>query len=83
MLGIRPDDLYAAESIDEKGAVKALVSVVQPIGNQVYLDVVIGDHNVIASVSPQTRVRAHEEIILKARLENLHFFDPVSEKAIY
>ncbi len=83
ILGIRPDDLYAAESIDEKGAVKAVVSVVQPIGNQVYLDVVIGDHNVIASVSPQTRVRAHEEIILKARLENLHFFEPVSEKAIY
>jgi ABC-type sugar transport system ATPase subunit len=59
------------------------VSVVQPVGNQIYLDVTIGDHDLIASVSAQTHVRSRQEIILKARLENLHFFDPVSEKAIY
>jgi len=82
ILGIRPDDLSAAGSMEEKGAMKAAVSVVQPVGNQIYLDVTIGRHNLIASVSAQTRVRSRQKIILKARLENLHFFDPVSEKAI-
>jgi multiple sugar transport system ATP-binding protein len=83
ILGIRPDDLSAAASMEEKGAMKADVSVVQPVGNQIYLDVTIGPHNLIASVNAQTRVKPHQEIILKARLENLHFFDPVSEQAIY
>ncbi|MBW1781004.1 MAG: sn-glycerol-3-phosphate ABC transporter ATP-binding protein UgpC [Deltaproteobacteria bacterium] len=83
MLGIRPDDLSAAGSMEEEGTMKASVSVVQPVGNQIYLDVTIGDHDLIASVSAQTHVRSRQEIILKARLENLHFFDPVSEKAIY
>jgi multiple sugar transport system ATP-binding protein len=83
ILGIRPDDLSAAASMEERGAMKASVSVVQPVGNQIYLDVTIGEHNLIASVNAQTRVRPHQEIILSARLENLHFFDPVSEKAMY
>jgi len=82
-LGIRPDDLSAADSMDERGTMKASVSVVQPVGNQIYLDVTIGDNDLIASVSAQTRVTPRQEIILKARLGNLHFFDPVSDKAIY
>ena len=82
ILGIRPDDLSAAGSMEESGAMKAGVVVVQPVGNQIYLDVKIGSHDLIASVNAQTRVKPHQEIILKAQLENLHFFDTVSEKAI-
>ena len=61
---------------------KAKVEVVQPVGSQIYLDVKVGDHALLASVDAQARVKARQEIILKAQLENLHFFDPVSEKAI-
>jgi len=81
-LGIRPDDLSAAGSMEEQGTIRAAVVVVQPVGSQIYLDVKIGSNNLIASVNAQTRVKAHQEIILKAQLENLHFFDTVSEKAI-
>jgi multiple sugar transport system ATP-binding protein len=82
ILGIRPDDLSAAMSMEEKGTMKASVEVVQPVGSQIYLDVKVGDNALLASVNAQTRVKSRQEIILKARLENLHFFDPVSEKAI-
>ena len=82
ILGIRPDDLSEAMSMEEKGTMKAAVEVVQPVGSQIYLDVKVGDNALLASVNAQTRVKSRQEIILKARLENLHFFDPVSEKAI-
>ena len=83
LLGIRPDDFSTASSVEEKGTMKASVAVVQPVGSQIYLDVKIGGNDIIASVDARTRVRARQEIILKAQLENLHFFDTVSEKAIH
>jgi multiple sugar transport system ATP-binding protein len=82
ILGIRPDDLSTGRSMEEPGRMRAEIVVVQPVGNQIYLQARIGDHDLIASVDAQSRVRAHTEIILTARLENLHFFDPESEKAI-
>ncbi len=82
ILGIRPDDLSTGRSVGEPGSMRAEIAVVQPVGSQVYLQARIGDHDLIASVDAQSQVRAHTEIILKARLENLHFFDPESEKAI-
>ncbi len=82
LLGVRPDDLSAAGSLEEKGTLKAKVLVVQPVGSQIYLDVKIGRHNLLASVDARTRVKPHQEIILKANLENLHFFDPETESAI-
>lgn len=82
ILGIRPEDLSASESLEEKGAMNARVVVVQPVGSQIFLDVKVGDHDLLASVSAQTRTRPRQDIVLKARLENLHFFDPVTEKAI-
>ena len=82
ILGIRPDDLSTSTSLEERGTMTAEVVVVQPVGSQIYLDVRVGDNDLIASVDAQTQVRPHTEIILKARLENLHFFDPGTEKAI-
>lgn len=82
ILGIRPDDLSAGKSLQEKGAMEATVLVVQPVGSQIYLDVKIGNHNFLASVGAQTNVKSHQKFILKAQLKNLQFFDPVSEKAI-
>ncbi len=82
ILGIRPDDLPAAESLEEKGTMKAVVLVVQPVGSQIYLDVKVGDHNLLASVDARTQVKPRQEIILKSNLENFHFFDPETESAL-
>jgi multiple sugar transport system ATP-binding protein len=82
ILGIRPDDLSKSKNAEEKGTMTAGVLVVQPVGSQIYLEVKVGENDMIASVDAQTQVKAHTEIILKARLENLHFFDPTTGKAI-
>lgn len=82
ILGIRPEDLSAANSTQEKATMNAKVVVVQPVGSQIFLGVKVGELDLLTSVSAQTKVKPHQEIVLKAQVENLHFFDPVSEKAI-
>ena len=82
VLGVRPEDLSAADSLEEKGTLQAVVLVVQPVGSHIFLDVTVGGHNLLASVDARTRAKPHQEITLKANLENLHFFDPETELAI-
>jgi multiple sugar transport system ATP-binding protein len=81
-LGIRPQDLSKASSPVEGETFKALVEIIEPIGNEIYLDVKAGRDSLIASVDPKTKVDLHEEILLQANLENIHLFDAGSEKAL-
>lgn len=82
ILGIRPDDLSEAGSRESPGIVKATVLVVQPVGSQIFLEVKAGGHDLLAAVDSGSRVRPQEKVLLEARLQNLHFFDPHTEKAI-
>jgi multiple sugar transport system ATP-binding protein len=82
LMGLRPDDLPAGGYQEEKETIKAWVLVVQPVGNQIFLDVKVGSHNVLAAVDAQTEIKPHQEIFLKPNLKNLHFFDPETEQAI-
>ncbi len=82
ILGIRPEDLSESDTPEGLDTFKAFVDVVQPVGNQIYIDAKVGKHELLASITPQSHVKAKEEILLKARIENLHFFDPKSEEAI-
>jgi multiple sugar transport system ATP-binding protein len=81
-LGIRPQDLSKAPSPVEGETFKALVEIIEPIGNEIYLDVKAGRDSLIASVDPKTKVNLHEEILLQANLENIHLFDAQSERAL-
>jgi len=82
ILGIRPNDFTAVASSEEKGALSAVVEVVQPVGTEIYLDVKVGNHALFASVDAETPVKPNQKIVLQARLEKLHFFDRQSEEAI-
>jgi len=81
-LGIRPQDLSKASSPIEGETFKAHVEIIEPIGNEIYLDVKAGRDSLIASVDPKTKVTPHEEILLQANRENLHLFDIGDEKAL-
>ena len=82
ILGVRPEDLSEGGENRGAGTLKAHVEVVQPVGNQIYVDVKVGAHNLLAAVPPQSLVKTMEEIALNPRLGNLHYFDPKSELAI-
>ncbi len=81
-LGIRPQDLSKAPSPVEGETFKALIEIIEPVGNEIYLDVKAGRDSLIASVDPKTKVNLHVEIMLQANLENIHLFDTQSEKAL-
>ena len=58
------------------------MEIIEPIGNEIYLDVKAGRDSLIASVDPKTKVNLHEEILLQANLENIQLFNVEDEKTL-
>ncbi len=82
-LGVRPEDIREVTPDDPKNyRVDAVVEVVEPLGNEILLDLRLGGHPMVARVPPTSRVRLHEQIPLTLNPERLHFFDTQSEQAI-
>jgi len=83
VLGVRPEALRVASGADPaEYAFDTAVEVVEPLGNEILLDVRAGAHAMVARVDPATRVKVHEKVRLAFDPERLHFFDPGSEAAI-
>jgi multiple sugar transport system ATP-binding protein len=83
VLGVRPEALRVAGGADPaEYAFDSVVEVVEPLGNEILLDVRAGAHAMVARVDPATRVKVHEKVRLAFDPERLHFFDPGSEAAI-
>src|SRR3989454_22366 len=83
VLGVRPEALRVASGADPaECAFDTAVEVVEPLGNEILLDVRAGAHAMVARVDPATRVKVHEKVRLAFDPERLHFFDPGSEAAI-
>ena len=82
-LGVRPEDLRESKGDDPKAyRIDAVVEVVEPLGNEILLDVKVGPHPLVARVPPTSRVRLHEQIPLTLNADRLHFFDTQTEQAI-
>jgi multiple sugar transport system ATP-binding protein len=83
-LGVRPEDIAEADGdASLKGyRFDALVEVVEPLGNEILLDVRVGKSSIVARVPPTSRVRMHEQVQLVMNPERLHFFDTQTEQAI-
>lgn len=82
-MGLRPEDVHETTPQDAANSVfDAKVEVVEPIGHEIYLDVTVGNSEIIARVSPDTPVKVGQTIKLAASLDKLHAFDPQTERAI-
>jgi multiple sugar transport system ATP-binding protein len=82
-LGVRPEDIREAAGDESKQyRMDAVVEVVEPLGNEILLDVRVGRHPLVARVPPTSRVRIHEQIPLALNPERMHFFDVQTEQAI-
>ncbi|HSU64842.1 MAG TPA: sn-glycerol-3-phosphate ABC transporter ATP-binding protein UgpC [Burkholderiales bacterium] len=83
VLGVRPEALRIAGGADSaEYAFDSVVEVVEPLGNEILLDVRAGANAMVARVDPATRVKVHEKVRLAFDPERLHFFDPGSGAAI-
>jgi multiple sugar transport system ATP-binding protein len=82
-LGVRPEALRLANGADPSDyAFDSTVEVVEPLGNEILLDVRAGSHLMVARVDPATRVKVHDAVRLSVDPERLHFFDAKTEAAI-
>src|SRR5262245_15162349 len=83
ILGVRPEDIREATSGDPASyRLDAVVEVVEPLGNEILLDVRVGKNPLVARVPPTSRVKIHEQIPLAFNPDRLHFFDTQTEQAI-
>ena len=85
LFGIRPEDIYDklfVQYAPPENTVTANVEVVEPIGSEVYLHLLVGSHTVIARVGGHERPRAGQDMDLVFDMAKAHFFDPQTEEAI-
>jgi multiple sugar transport system ATP-binding protein len=83
VVGIRPEDLLTVadrEGVDER--FRAHVDVVEPVGNEVFLNMRHAGDELVSRVPPHTTVQPGSEISLGFHAERLHFFDPESTARI-
>jgi multiple sugar transport system ATP-binding protein len=82
-LGVRPEALRVARGSDPADYVfDAVTDVVEPLGNEILLNVRAGPNAMVARVDPATRLKVDEPVRLAFDPERLHFFDPASEATI-
>ena len=85
VMGIRPEDLHDANFVPpniHSGLIDAQVDVTELMGNEVYLHLITGKQAFVARVDPRTKAHIGGRTQLAANLDNVHFFDKETEKAL-
>jgi multiple sugar transport system ATP-binding protein len=81
VMGIRPEDIYHAQGPYLPPAVSALpaaIDAVEPMGNETYIYVNAGGHDLVARVAPHPVVHPDTQVEFALDTAKLHFFDSTS-----
>jgi multiple sugar transport system ATP-binding protein len=79
-VGIRPENLQPGTA--GPGSFEAVVEVVEPVGNEVFLNLRYGAHPLVARVAPSAMPAIGDRLALTVASDRLHFFDPESGKRL-
>lgn len=85
IFGIRPEDIFAAQYAAPgivPAPIKAEVDVSELMGNEIFLYLLTGKKQFIARVDPRTHVRPGETLDMVINMDNMHLFDPQTEKTL-
>jgi multiple sugar transport system ATP-binding protein len=85
IFGIRPEDVHAAQYQSpgiSPSPMTAEVDVTELMGNEIYLYLLAGKKQFIARVDPRTQARPGEQIDLVINMDQMHLFDPQTEKTL-
>jgi multiple sugar transport system ATP-binding protein len=83
VVGIRPEDFKLVSEHVAGKTIRASVEVVEPIGNETYVNASAADIPLIAAVGRKSRVDPHSTITLNPNPENIHLFDIQTEASIF
>jgi multiple sugar transport system ATP-binding protein len=85
ILGIRPehilDPMFAAPGLTA-ARVQSRVDVIEPMGNEIFLYMVAGEHSFIARVDPRTRAHTGDHLEVAFNLSQIHLFDRETQSVI-
>jgi multiple sugar transport system ATP-binding protein len=82
VVGIRPEDLKVTGEHSPGKTIQGTVEVVEPIGNETYVDFNAGSFSLIAAVGRKSQIKAHSNLVVEPSMDNLHLFDVENGKAI-
>lgn len=76
VMGVRPQDIIVyKDATKKKGLIKAVLDVVEPLGDTIILDLKIGDYMVKAVVSPDFKAEVGDDLWLEIPPNKIHIFD--------
>lgn len=76
IVGLRPEDLRPLASDDVFATLEARLEVLEPVGNEVFLNLRHGDRALVARTPPGIACALGETVRLGITAQHLHFFDP-------
>jgi multiple sugar transport system ATP-binding protein len=82
IVGIRPEDFKQAAEHRPGKTIPVTVEVVEPIGNETYVNVAAGNVTLTAAVGRRTVIKPHSSLNLVPIFDNMHLFDIRSQKSI-
>jgi multiple sugar transport system ATP-binding protein len=85
IFGIRPENIFAAQYTAPgitPSEMEAEVDVTELMGNEIFLYLLSGKKQFIARVDPRTQTRSGDQICLVVDMDNMHIFDPQTEKTL-
>jgi len=85
VFGIRPEDIHT-KGFEAPGIVPAPITaevdVSELMGNEIFLYLLSGKKQFIARVDPRTHARVGETLDMMVNMDNMHLFDPQTEKTL-
>jgi len=79
-VGIRPESLQPGAA--GPGGFEAVVEVVEPVGNEVFLNLRYATHPLVARVAPSAMPAIGDRLAMTLASDRLHFFDPESGRRL-
>jgi multiple sugar transport system ATP-binding protein len=83
LVGMRPEDVQLFASAPGPEAVPARVSVVEPLGSEIIVDLTIGPDLIKAVVPPSQRLGEGQNVWAKFDMQKVHIFDPDSGARLF
>ncbi|MCO6449530.1 MAG: ABC transporter ATP-binding protein [Caldilineales bacterium] len=83
LLGVRPEDIGVHLEKPNETAFPAIVSVVEPLGEETILDLELGDDIIKATIPPTEHVSENQPVFLTFNGGKLHLFDSASQVRFY
>jgi multiple sugar transport system ATP-binding protein len=80
-VGLRPEDLHLADAAP--GRLSARVETVEPVGNEAFLNLDCGGHEIVVRVPPRDLPQPGTTVHLRHDPDHLHYFDPESGRNLH